>query len=194
MRFKIKLNLDKVQLSDVAVVTAKEVHKLLGDNNKWHDLVRKPFSCSLIRGGKLIDKTIHFDEDAFIYINTEDDEVINALLSSNPTFSIEKPKVFKDYNLLKVKNVVFNADGKKTWITDDNKDRFIKHIENRYAIKLEVLKIKNSLISYKNNIKLPVSDLLIKIPNNVNVGNLFESGIGGSCSLGFGFVETLNKD
>jgi len=191
MRLKIMLELEEIPLKDMASTTAKEVHKLLGVNNKWHDLERKPFTCSLIRGGKLFDRVVRYNNDAHIFINTEDNEIIDAVLVNNPTFEIIPTKVFKGYNLLSVKYVVFTVEGKKQWITEENKDRFIKHIESRYAIKVEILKLKNSVINFKNKMNLPVTDLLIKIPNSTNVLNLFNSGIGGSCSLGFGFVESI---
>ena len=50
------------------------------------------------------------------------------------------------------------------------------------------------ILYYKNKSKIRVSDLLIFCKNNKNLANLFVSGMGGSCSLGFGFVEELNKN
>ena len=194
MRFNFELNIKEIPLNELALTTAKTLHALLGTNNKWHDLERKPFSCSFIKGGKVYDGIIKFEDKPILTINTEDVEIITQLMTNKLPFSIETPKVFKGYNLLSVKNVVYNSGGKKNWITTDNQDAYIKHIITKYALKeVEILKIKNSVITYKEGKKIPVSDLLIRINSDQNVANLFETGIGGSCSLGFGFVEPLNK-
>ena len=195
MRFNFKLKkIEKIPLSEIATATAKTIHGLLGENNKWHDLERKPFTCSFINGGKLVDGVVIFKEDANININTENEEVINQIMSSGLDFSIENTKVFKGYNLLSVKNVVYNSNDKKNWITEENKDAFVSHVKNKYALKeVEILKMKKSLITYKNGKKIPVTDLLIRCHSDQNVENLFETGIGGSCSLGFGFVKQIYK-
>lgn len=194
MRFNFKLKLTSLKLEDVATETARTVHKLLGENNEWHNLERKPFTCSFIKGGKLKERVIHFNNDAHLYINTEDEKVISKLTNHvGIEFDIETPKIFKSYNLLNVSQVIFNTSGKKIWVNEENKSKFIEYCKNKYGIDFEILNIRNSTVSYKNGSKLPVSDLFIKSFSDKNVLNLFESGIGGSCSLGFGFVETVKQ-
>ena len=194
MRFKINLDLKSIALSDVAVETARQVNRLLGVNHKWHDLKIKPYTCSLILGGEVKKRDVIFKEKGFLYINTEDKEVKDAIFSNEGLdFSIENPKIFKGYNLLSVKKVIYNTNGKKNWITEDNKNNFIKYIKDKYCVDIEILKTKNSSVMYKNGAKLPTSDLLIRCNTDKNVANLFESGIGASCSIGFGLVELTNK-
>lgn len=193
MRFKIKLKITNLPIERVATDTATILNKLLGNNHKWHDINPKPYTCSLIRGGELNNGKFTFTNGAYFYINTEDEEVINSLLN-NPDieFDIENNKTFSGYNLLSVKNIVYNTNGKENWITDENKNNFIQYVKQKYFVDIEIYKIKNHHILYKERSRRPVSDLLIKC-NGKNVKNLFESGIGGSCSIGFGFVETINK-
>lgn len=194
MRLKINLELNNITLDNIAKETATNVNKLLGVNNKWHDLPVKPFTCSLILGGEVKKRDVIFKEKGFLYINTEDKEVIDAISSNEGLdFSIENPKIFKGYNLLSVKKVIYNTNGKKNWVTEDNKNNFIKYVKDKYCVDIEILKIKNSSVMYKNGAKLPTSDLLIRCNTDKNVANLFESGIGASCSIGFGLVELINK-
>ena len=192
MRLKIDLDLTEISLKEVSQKTASVIHGLLGKNNKWHDLERKPYSCSFIRGGVKNEKTIKFNGDAHVFFNTEDEEIINQLVSNNLSFSFENPRVFDGYNLLSITNIVYNCNGKKNWVTDANKERFTKHIENKYGISCEILKIDNKINFYKN-ISIPVTNLLIRTNGATNVFNLFETGVGGSCGLGFGFVESVVK-
>lgn len=195
MRFKIKLKLEKLSVNNIATETASRLNKLLGKNHKWHELTLKPYTCSFICGGEFKDDVCYFkDNSAYFYINTEDDEVIEVILNnSDINFDIENPKIFSDYNLLSIKNIVYNTNGKRNWITDENKNNFIEYVKHKYFVDIEIYKIKNHNIRYKNKSKLPVSDLLIKCSGDKMVKNLFESGIGGSCSIGFGFVETIKK-
>ena len=194
MRFKIKLTLKSLPIKDVAEKTASVLNKILGDNHKWHDLESKPYTCSLILGGKKHDESLIFENGGYFYINTNDNEVINALLNNKGIeFSVENNKLNSGYNLLSVKRVIYNTNGKKIWVTNDNKHNFENYVKVKYGVNIEILKINNTTIHYKNNTILDVSDLLIKCNDKKNVNNLFETGIGGSCSIGFGFVETLNK-
>jgi CRISPR-associated endoribonuclease Cas6 len=177
----------------MAEKTASIVNKLLGNNHKWHDLERKPYTCSFIVGGIKNKDTIIYNDDSYLYFNTEDPEVIDAILANkNIEFNIENNKVNNEVNLLTIKRVIYNNNGKKVWITEDNKSQYEKYLNLKYGISAEILKIRNYTIHHKNVI-LNTSDLLIKCSNNKNVANLFESGIGGSCSIGFGFVENINK-
>ena len=193
MRFKIKLKLEKLALDNVATETAKRLNQILGLNHKWHDLPQKPYTCSLIMGGLLEDKQLNFkDKSAFFYINTEDDEVIEAIVSSpGIDFEIQSIKTFSGYNWLSVKRIIYNTLGKRNHITEENKEAFIKYVKNKYDVNIEIHKIRNSLVTYKKNSKIPVSDLLIRCNDKKNVKLLFESGIGGSSSIGFGFVEPV---
>lgn len=195
MRFKIKLKLEKLSVNNIATETASRLNKLLGKNHKWHELILKPYTCSLIRGGKIKDGVCYFkDNNAYFYINTEDTEVIEAILNNIDTgFEIEKPKIFSDYNLLSVRNIIYNTNGIRNKITDENKNNFIEYVKQRYFVDIEIYKIRNHGIDYKDKSYMPVSDLLIKCSGDEMVKNLFESGIGGSCSIGFGFVETIKK-
>lgn len=195
MRFKITLKIDSLSIHDIAIETARQLNLILGHNNKWHDLQVKPYSCSLIMGGTIDKDIINFKASpAFFYLNTEDEEVIDVIVS-NPTisFDILNIKTYKGFNLLSVKKIIFNKNGKRIWVTEENKNEFIEYVKNKYVVDIEILKIKNMLVSYKNKSKLPVSNLLIKSNSNKNVNNLFESGIGGSCAIGFGFVEPLTN-
>ena len=193
MRFKIKVDVNSVAIKNMAEKTASIVNKLLGNNHKWHDLEIKPYTCSFIVGGIKNEDTIIYNDDSYLYFNTEDSEVIDAILANkNIEFNIENNKVNNEVNLLTIKRVIYNNNGKKVWITENNKSQYEKYLNLKYGISAEILKIRNSTIHYKNAI-LNTSDLLIKCSNNKNVANLFESGIGGSCSIGFGFVENINK-
>ena len=195
MRFKIKLKLDPINLRDVATETSNKLNKILGVNNKWHDMERKPYTCSFLLGGSLEGKILSFKNGGYFYVNTEDDDVINAITSNDGIeFNIENLKVFKGYNLLSVKRIRYNTEGKLEWITEENKNNFIEYVKNKYCVDIDILKISNTVIGYKNNSNISVSDLLIRCKTEKNVANLFESGIGGSCSIGFGFVEPLKKD
>jgi len=195
MRFKIKLKLDTLLLCDVAEKTSSIVNKILGVNHKWHDLERKPYTCSFILGGKNEGKSLSFKNGGYFYFNSEDKEVIDAVMKvKDIEFSIETPKIFNGYNLLSVKRVIYNTEGKKVWVTESNKSNFESYLKLKYGVDVKILKINNTTVHYKNNTILDVSDLLIKCDNNKNVANLFESGVGGSCSIGFGFVETINKN
>lgn len=193
MRFKIKLKLESMSIYDVAQETAKTINQILGHNNKWHDLLVKPYSSSMIMGGLLKDKIITFENSsAYFYINTDDEEIIDRIISNpNISFDIESIKTFKGFNILSLKKVVYNKSGKRIWVTQETKEDFINYVKNKYCVDIDILKIDNSVVRYKNNSKLPISNLLIKTKSDNNVKNLFESGIGGSCSIGFGFVEPL---
>jgi CRISPR/Cas system endoribonuclease Cas6 (RAMP superfamily) len=195
MRIKINLKLERIPFKDLATESARALNKALGANHKWHDLSVKPYTCSLINGGIRKGDDVVFNKSAFICINTEDDEVIEALFSDKSiSFSIVNNEVFKDYNILSVYNVIYNKSGKgEIFVTEENKQDFVEYVKNKYLVEIEILKIKNSRIPYKKNGTRPVSNLLIKCNGNKNVENLFESGIGGSCSIGFGFVEQINK-
>ena len=194
MRYKINLNLKEIKLEDISLETPRIINRLLGKNNKWHDLIVKPYTCSLICGGIKKEENIIFEEKAFVYFNTKDVEVENAIFSNvGIDFSIEKPKVFIGYNLLSVQKVIYNTKGKKNWITEENKNNFIEYVKNKYCVDIEILKIQNTSVTYKDDSKIPVSNLLIRCNSEKNVANLFESGIGGSCSIGFGFVEPIKK-
>lgn len=194
MRFKIKLDIDTLPVEDIVVETSKVLNKILGNNNKWHDLEIKPHSCSFIYGGELKNRNVVFNGNSHFYINSEDSEVISAIVSNtNIDFNIEENKVFKEYNLLSVKDVRYNRSGKTKWVTDENKEDFIQYVKEKYLVDIEIFKIKNRVVHYKNGSNISVSDLLIKCNSDKNVANLFESGIGGSCSLGFGFVKPIKK-
>lgn len=194
MRFKIKLNLDKIPLKKLATETAKHLNKTLGKNHKWHDLTTvKPYTCSFIMGGKQVGDNIIYKNYAYFYLNTEDEEVINAIVS-NPSieFDIENVKVFSDYNLFSVKKVIYNKSSKRHHITEENKKDFIAYVKAKYFVDIEILKLENKYVSYKKNSTLPVTNILIKASGGNNVENLLNSGIGGSCSIGFGHVEPIN--
>ena len=151
MRIKIKLNLDKLPLNEVVTENAKILHKILGDNNKWHNMEQKPFTCSSLLGGKLKDKHIVFNDGGYLYINSEDDEVINAIIKNEGiVFSIENPKIYNGYNILSAKKIIFNTNKKKNWITEENKKTFIDYVKNKYCVDIEILKIRNSAVTYKN--------------------------------------------
>lgn len=195
MRINIKVNVDTIAIKNMAEKSASVINKLLGTNHQWHDLERKPYTCSFIKGGRKVNDVIVYDNDAYIYVNTDDSEVITALLSDeNIVFSIEKPKIRNGSNILSVKRVIYNTNGKKVWVTNDNKTQFEEYLKMKYGVSGEILKMNNSTTHYKNHVILNTTDLLIRCFDNTNVMNLFESGIGGSCSIGFGFVETINKD
>jgi CRISPR/Cas system endoribonuclease Cas6 (RAMP superfamily) len=195
MRFKITLKLESMSIYDVALETAKTINQILGHNNKWHDLVVKPYSCSMIMGGELKDKILYFNNSsAYFYINTDDGEIIERIISnSNISFDIESIKTFKEFNILSLKKVVYNKNGKRIWVTQETKQDFINYVKNKYCVDIDILKIDNSVVRYKNNSRLPISNLLVKTKTDTNVKNLFESGIGGSCGIGFGFVEPLTE-
>lgn len=194
MRFKITLDLDIISKYDIAIATAKHLNQILGHNNKWHDMVVKPYTCCLLRGGDLEGNNINFsNKSAYFYLNTEDDEVIDKIIS-NPTisFDVENVKLFSSFNLLSFKKVIFNHNGKRIFVTDATKEAFINYVKNKYAVDIEILKMSTSLVTYKNQSKLPVTNLLVKAKGNT-IQNLFESGVGGSTSIGFGFVELVNN-
>lgn len=195
MRLKVKLKLEKIPSNNLAIETSRQLNRLLGVNHKWHDLQNKPYTCSLIRGGVFDGDNIIFKNSAFIYINTEDKEVVNSMFENNSSieFEIQDVKIFKDYNIFSVYNVIYNKSSDRLHVTDDNKDLFIEFVKNKYMVDIEILKIENTTVPYKKNSRLPVSNLLILCKGDKNIANLLESGIGGSCSIGFGFVEPINK-
>lgn len=194
MRFKIKLDISGISLTKRAEETARQLNKILGVNNKWHDLKVKPYSCSFIMGGKQVGDKIVYQNSAYMFLNTEDEEVINKIVS-NPKieFSIETIKLYKDFNLLSVKNIVYNKSGKRVHINEETKNDFIAYVNRKYLIDIEILKIQNTFVSYKNGSYLPVTNLLINCKGSDNLQNIFDSGIGGSCAIGFGHVEPINK-
>ncbi len=192
MRFKIKLGLDKLPVEDIVIETSRKLNSILGHDHEWHDLECKPYSCSLISGGTLDKRTVKFNGNSHFYINTDDDKVIDAITNNiGIEFEIESPKVFKGYNILSVKNVRYNTNGKTEWVTKKNEAEFIGYVKRKFGVDIEILKMNNSVVHYKRGSKISVSNLLIRCNSDKNVGNLFESGIGGSCSLGFGFVNTI---
>lgn len=194
MRLKINLDINKTPVKNVVVETSKRLNAILGINHKWHDLERKPYTCSLISGGRLKGENIEFNGNAHFYINTEDEEVIKQIVNNKGlNFNIETVDVFKGYNILSVDRVRYKISGKNKWVTNENKKDFIKYVKDKYAVEIQILKFSNSVVYYKNNSKISVSNLLIRIDSEKNVSNLFETGIGGSCSLGFGFVEPIYK-
>lgn len=194
MRFKINLGKDSLPIEDVVTETSKRLNRVLGQNHKWHDLENKPYTCSLLLGGKQVGKRIEFD-NSYFYLNSDCNEVIETITSNfGINFDIEYPKVFKAYNLLSVKRVRFNKNGRTEWVTEENENEFISYVKDKYGVGIEVLKIQNTVLRYKNDSKISVSNLLIRTDGDKNVANLFESGIGGSCSLGFGFVSTINNN
>ena len=192
MRLKIKLKLKNITLDNIALETAKVLNQALGHNHKWHDMEHKPYTCSFIMGGSLENKQFDFKEKpAFFYINTEDVEVIEAITKTGSDYDIQNIKTFNGYNWLSVKRIQYYSMGKLRHITNENKEAFINYVKNKYNVNIEIHKIKNSFVTYKGNSKLPVNDLLIRCVNEKNVSSLFESGIGGCSSIGFGFVEPV---
>ncbi len=192
MRCKIKLGLDKLPVEAIVIETSRKLNSILGHDHEWHDLECKPYSCSLISGGTLDKRTVKFNGNSHFYINTDDDKVIDAITNNiGIEFEIESPKVFKGYNILSVKNVRYNTNGKTEWVTKKNEAEFIGYVKRKFGVDIEILKMNNSVVHYKRGSKISVSNLLIRCNSDKNVGNLFESGIGGSCSLGFGFVNTI---
>lgn len=196
MRLKINLDIDKLPVKDVVIKTSSVLNKLLGDNNKWHDMVEKPYTSSLISGGTLQGENIVFNNNAHFYINTEDKEVIRAVLKNKGiNFDTPPTKVFSGYNLLSVKKVRYKTKGKNKWVTPENSPDFIKYVKNKYGVDIEIYKYDNSVVYYKRGSKISVSNLLIRTTSSSkDVAKLFQSGIGASTSIGFGFVEPVNKD
>jgi hypothetical protein len=195
MRFKINLDISQLPVENIVVETSRVLNRMLGNNHKWHNLENKPYTCSLISGGTLKGRTVVFADNAHFFFNTNDEEVIETMVSNEAIdFEIIPIKIFKGYNLLSLNSVRYKTKGKNKWVTEENKNDFIKYVKNKYGVKIDILKYDKSVVHYKNSSKIPVSNLLVKVDYSKTISNLFETGIGASSSLGLGFIEPIKKD
>ena len=199
MIIKINLNLQKIKISENALMVGSIIHDLLGRNNKWHDNQIKEYSVSMIIGGVKDGEYIIFNNDSHIFVNTSNNEIRNIILENsiklgyyfNIVFNIAR----KGENILTAKNIRYNYKGKNYNISEENKKDFEKYLKNKYGIDAVILKInKNIDVKYKNNSAIKSTNILFKIitDNPDDVQKLFETGIGGSTAIGFGFVDNIN--
>lgn len=198
MRLKIKLKENKILIGSNALLVSKYINTFLGVNNKWHDMVGiKPYSVSMIMGGKRDNGYLVFNDDAHIFVNSEDPEVIGAILDNiigKYEYDFVDNKYRKGVNILTASYVRYYSKSKDNFITEENKKDFLEYIKNKYNVDIEILNINAHIdIKYKNKSAIKTTNLLFKINSDIeDVKKIFNTGIGGSTSLGLGFVDNIN--
>lgn len=194
MRLKIKVNINRLTSADNMTETAKLINKFLGINNKWHDSPNKEYSVSMIMGGIKDGEYIKYNNDAHIFVSTENNEIINTLLENVDTeFEILNSTIYQGYNILSGFNVRYCSKGKYEYITANNKVDFENYIKNKHNIDIEVLKFNNKPVKFKNG-TIPSTNILFRTNEKKDkVTKLLNTGIGSSTGIGMGYVTEYKK-
>jgi CRISPR-associated endoribonuclease Cas6 len=219
MRIKINLSKNKtnVPIQNQSLLNSW-IHKVLGENNKWHDK-KSNYSISSLRGGKMNDdkQTLNFPKGGFITVSSLDDELITTFLlgvMKNPDFGFGmgfvgvdyikenfhdgwnyfatlSPFIVKEYN-----------DGKYKFLTlkDENFEEKLKEYLKKKLIPYD-LDLTDFNVKIGDNKSNKVKQILVK--NVINHANqcqvnifcnkkvaetLYNIGIGQSTGSGFGTI------
>lgn len=200
MRLKIKLPYTKILIAENCL-TAKSIlnKEFLGVNNKYHNYDVKPFSISMICGGQKEGLYTIFKNDAHIFFNTSDNDVLDLLLENiigKYEFEIVENKTRNGINTLKASNVRYYSKGKSHFITEENKHEFEEYATGKYGVDIKVLNINKIVdVKYKNGSAIPSTNLLISVEGDEpEVKKLFDLGIGSLTAQGFGFIDNCLKN
>ena len=188
-------------------------HKLLGENNKWHDSFTD-YAVSSLQGGHLVDGYLVFNDNPFITISSENQEFINsvingALSSDAEVFGMKfKTLDFKDYNVNQyydkvytISPILIKKDGKKISVRDEefldtltnNCKAKLKHkgiVDDTFKLEirnLEKAKVKKIMVGDVFNICSMVS--LVVYGKKKTRSTLYNMGLGNSTGCGFGTVK-----
>ena len=211
MRLKINFNLGFKTTFDNQVIVNSWLHKLLGTNNKYHDLVNN-FSVSMLSGGKRDGDMLSYDNNAFIIISSNDMDFIDMIMCGvlKPTDSILQvksvdvlnDKLYDGYNMFHTLSpILLKNNGVHITVNDLNfKDEFLKHIKSVASkvfdndvvssIDLSIYKEGQKTKSIKvKNVYNKSSHFSFTLKSTKDIADYFyNSGFGHSRGSGFGTV------
>jgi len=224
MRIKIKLSgtLNKLPINNQHIVNGF-FHKLIGENNKYHDSF-SDYNVSSLRGGKFIgNNEISFKDGGYIMVSTHDMEIMQLLVIGMLKYKkfhkdinidgfdyLPNEKYYDGWNYFKTLSPILLKKN-NTFSTINDKD-FVENLKNQTIRKLKAINSKINLNAFDIIIKKhpahKVKSVLIK--NVINHATqcqldikctkevaqlLYDVGIGNSTGSGFGMIyKTENKE
>lgn len=195
-------------------------HKLLGDNNKWHDK-QSTYCLSLLMGGKLKNHMLDFSQvNGTFYITSNDEELINTILERHLDYDnfaydmrvlsidLVTDEIFDGYNHFLTLSPIFLKDSENRHLTFKDEGfedklyeqtvRKLKAINpklslNGFSLKVNGKRGKLKLIDI-NGIKNKVSHCIVTVNSSKEIANLlYTYGLGQSTGAGFGSLMKLEN-
>lgn len=194
------------------------VHKLLGDNNQWHDNFSE-YNVSDIYGYKVVKDGICFPDGGYFYVTSTDNNFLNTLvvnlckMQEELTLCGMKLKKFsfadgvelcKDYDIIHVSRLLLKShDEYKTYkdadfidiLTEQSKKKLLKMGYEEKDVKnfnITPFHFENAKlrVSKRKNFSHPTSDVMLVVRGKEDCrSSLYSIGLGNSTGYCFGTVE-----
>lgn len=200
------------------------VHKMLGENNKWHDGFSN-YNISGLYGGVVKDGYLSFPNGGYFYVSSIDEEFLE-LLAKNlfhkqgtldicgmkvKSFTFESNELYSDYDVIRMTSpLLLKVHGDKYLTYKD--DSFLEELTEQCKNKLrnadyserEIGKFQiesfhfegaRECIAKRKNYALPSSMVMLVVKGKPKCRKaIYEMGLGSSTGYCFGTVKVVNNN
>lgn len=219
MRIKLKFSESKMPFNEPTQNAVNScVHRILGENNKYHNTFSN-YSVSSLFGGIIIDNKMTYPNGAHFYISSIDNEFIEQIMFKIIDGNIEmhdmkllgvdfeKFNVHSDYDIIRTISPILLKDKERTVTYQDND--FINILTQKSKIKLLKSGFSEKDVNTLSIEPFHFEKARLKFPKVKNVVNkssqvmlivrgkkemrlaLYKMGLGKSTGCGFGAIEIM---
>ena len=218
MRLKLIFKESKLPFIEVPQDAVNScVHRMLGEDNKYHDKF-SPYAISSLFGGIIKNGKMTYPNGAYFYISTIDEEFIEKIIMKTidgvemldmklESILFEEFKLHNDYDIIRTISPILLQDKNKNITYQD--DNFIEVLTHKSKLKLlhngftqkqiDTLKIEPFHFE-KARLKFPKvhkvvnksSQVMLVVKGDKDIRKaLYEFGLGKSTGSGFGSIEIM---
>lgn len=218
MRIKLIFNESKLPFVEVPQdIVNSCVHRMLGEDNKYHDKF-SPYAVSSLFGGVIKDGKMSYPNGAYFYISAIDEEIIEKIVMKTidgvemldmklNSILFEDFNPHNEYDIVRTISPILLVDKNKNITYQD--DNFIEVLTQKSRLKLlhngftqkqiDTLKIEPFHFE-KARLKFPKvhkvvnksSQVMLVVRGDKNMRKaLYEFGFGKSTGSGFGSIEIM---
>ena len=166
MRLKLKFSESKIPFADSTQNAVNScIHRILGENNKYHNSFSN-YCVSSLFGGVIIDNKMTYPNGAHFYVSSLDEELIEKLQIDN----LDKTNVFTFYDDMVTAIIQYNGSkevGQEVTLSSDEIQKImddIKVLERKIAeIRVAIRREDNFNKKMDYNIQIKELQMEIKL-------------------------------